>query len=81
MDVVSFCGSVSTTLLNEERYRGMASPLVMRVPTNRTGSEDYNDKGANLRIDMDQDQKKSTKAQMFSCECSLSLLASVLVGP
>uniref|UniRef100_M4BK04 EF-hand domain-containing protein n=1 Tax=Hyaloperonospora arabidopsidis (strain Emoy2) TaxID=559515 RepID=M4BK04_HYAAE len=59
---------VSITLLNEGRYSGMASPLVMRVPTNRTGSEDYNDKGANLRIDMDQDQKKSTKAQMFSCE-------------
>uniref|UniRef100_A0AAV1UUX6 EF-hand domain-containing protein n=1 Tax=Peronospora matthiolae TaxID=2874970 RepID=A0AAV1UUX6_9STRA len=59
---------VSITLLNEGRYSGMASPLVMRVPTNRTGSEDYNDKGANLRIDMDQDQKKSTKAQMFSSE-------------
>ena len=77
MDVVSFCGSVSTTLLNEERYRGMASPLVMRVPTNRT--EDCNDKDVNLRIEMDQDQQKSPKAQIFSCMCLFSLPVSALV--
>ena len=77
MDVVSFCGSVSITLLNQGRYRGMASPPVMRVPTNRT--EDYNEKDANLRIKMDQDQPKSPKAQMFSCECSFSLPVSALV--
>ena len=65
MDVVSFCGVVSITLLNEGGYRGMASPLVMRIPTNR--------------IEMYQYQQKSPKAQIYSGECSFSLPVSTLV--
>ena len=55
--------------LNDERYEEMPSPPHVRLRTGTIGSEDFNDKGANLRIDMDQDQKKSIKAQMFSCKC------------
>lgn len=60
--------------LNDENYNEMASPPHVRLRTGTIGSEDFNDKGANLRIDMDQDQKKSIKAHMFSCKCFLSTL-------
>jgi hypothetical protein len=55
--------------LNDEGYDEMASPPHVRLRTGTIGSEDFNEKGANLRIDMDTDQKKSIKANMFSCKC------------
>ncbi|KAE9351590.1 hypothetical protein PF008_g5868 [Phytophthora fragariae] len=42
--------------------------------------EDFNDKGANLRIDMDNDQKKSIKAQMFSSEFRFNAELSLRVA-
>lgn len=63
--------------LNDEGYDEMASPPAVRLRTGTIGSEDFNDKGANLHIDMDNDQKKSIKAQMFSCK-SLCITSSSL---
>ncbi|RLN48454.1 hypothetical protein BBJ28_00009361 [Nothophytophthora sp. Chile5] len=44
----------------------MASPVHVRNRVGTIGSEDFNEKGAKLRIDMDSDQKKSLKQNMFS---------------
>ncbi|CAI5715718.1 unnamed protein product [Hyaloperonospora brassicae] len=70
----------SMVLLNEGQYNGIASPVLVRLSTNLNGSEDFNDKGANLHIDMDEDQKKSTKAQMFSSEFRFNAELSLRVA-
>ncbi|CAI5745914.1 unnamed protein product [Peronospora destructor] len=72
--------SIIVVPLNDEGYEEMPSPLHVRLRTGTVGSEDYNDKGANLRIDMDQDQKKSIKAQMFSSEFRFNAELSVRVA-
>ncbi|ETN05290.1 hypothetical protein PPTG_14059 [Phytophthora nicotianae INRA-310] len=72
--------------LNDEGYSEMPSPPNVRLRTGTIGSEDFNDKGANLRIDMDKDQKKSIKSDMlssefrFNAELSLRVACGVIIA-
>ncbi|KAK1939993.1 hypothetical protein P3T76_008316 [Phytophthora citrophthora] len=66
--------------LNDEGYDEMASPPNVRIRTGTIGSEDYNDRGANLRIETDNDQKKSIKADMFSSEFRFNAELSLRVA-
>ncbi|KAG6595951.1 putative transmembrane protein [Phytophthora cinnamomi] len=66
--------------LNDEAYDEMVSPPAVRLRAGTIGSEDFNEKGANLRIDMDNDQKKSIKAQMFSSEFRFNAELSLRVA-
>ncbi|KAG6582868.1 putative transmembrane protein [Phytophthora cinnamomi] len=66
--------------LNDEAYDEMVSPPAVRLRAGTIGSEDFNEKGANLRIDMDDDQKKSIKAQMFSSEFRFNAELSLRVA-
>ncbi|KAF4323214.1 hypothetical protein BBO99_00002760 [Phytophthora kernoviae] len=66
--------------LTDEGYDEMASPPHVRLRTGTIGSEEFNDKGANLRIDMDTDQKKSIKQHMFSSEFRFNAELSLRVA-
>ncbi|KAG3034660.1 hypothetical protein PC121_g19751 [Phytophthora cactorum] len=66
--------------LNDEGYSEMPSPPNVRLRTGTIGSEDFNDNGANLRIDMDKDQKKSIKSDMFSSEFRFNAELSLRVA-
>ncbi|KAL4147575.1 hypothetical protein PRNP1_011331 [Phytophthora ramorum] len=71
---------VTMVPLNDEGYDEMASPPHVRLRTGTIGSEDFNDKGANLHIDVDKNQKKSTKANMFSSEFRFNAELSLRVA-
>ncbi|CAH0515376.1 unnamed protein product [Peronospora belbahrii] len=75
---------VPMVLLNDDNYDEVSTPVRHRTGT--IGSDNFNDKGANLRINVDEDQKKSIKAQMFSsefrfnAELSLRIACGVIIA-
>ncbi|KAJ8574558.1 hypothetical protein ON010_g4656 [Phytophthora cinnamomi] len=81
---VALCGSfgdwIAMVQLNDEGYVELPSPLVVSLRAGTAGSEDFNEKSANLRIDMDHDQKKSIKSQMFSSEFRFNAELSLRVA-
>ncbi|KAG6582844.1 putative transmembrane protein [Phytophthora cinnamomi] len=81
---MALCGSfgdwIAMVQLNDEGYVELPSPLVVSLRAGTAGSEDFNEKSANLRIDMDHDQKKSIKSQMFSSEFRFNAELSLRVA-
>ncbi|KAI9918532.1 hypothetical protein PsorP6_012217 [Peronosclerospora sorghi] len=67
--------STTVPLSDENNGESITSPFV-RLRTATVRCEDGDAKSAHLRINMDQDQQKRIKTQMFSCTSSMSLFGT-----